>query len=380
MRANIDGYKKLKIVNRIINEDGVVSELSRESGIPVRTLENWVRALRENMPHVFRKGLLRKEKEKITLLRSENSQLKQENDILREQMQQLSLAVQELTLIDKRKELIVQHADQTGSLASWARIYDVPMSTLYYKPVEQQSDELQIKRLMDRIHLEHLTWGMTKIWQAVQATYPEVPRHLIQRYMEEMHLQPACQTSKPLPRYLRHAAIPYRIKKNQLSKANQAWAADLTYIPIGRSFLYLAVVIDWFSRFVVGWALSDTADHNLVIAALQDSLQWGIPEILNNDQGSVYMGKEYAANIELISQNSGHIILRSVNGKGAWRDNIVMERWIRSLKYECLYQQEYDDLWSIFHAVHQYVLDYNCKRPHNSLEQQTPYAVFISTR
>ncbi len=116
-----------------------------------------------------------------------------------------------------------------------------------------------------------------------------------------------------------------------------------------------------------------------MIAALQDSLQWGIPEILNNDQGSVYMGKEYAANINSISQNSGHIILRSVNGKGAWRDNIVMERWFRSLKYECLYQQEYDDLWSIFHAIRQYVLDYNCKRPHNSLEQQTPYAVFISS-
>lgn len=137
-------------------------------------------------------------------------------------------------------------------------------------------------------------------------------------------------------------------------------------------------MIDWYTRFVVGWALSDKADHLLVIAALQDALQWGTPQILNNDQGSVYMGNDYGSFIQSIAQERDVAITRSVNGKGAWRDNIIIERWFRTLKYECLYQHEYDDVWSVFHLVKQYIREYNCFRPHSSLDRQTPSGVFMN--
>jgi hypothetical protein len=196
---------------RVIKGDKSIPDIFRSTGIPVRTIENWVRVIRENMPLIFRKNLMMKEKKKIMQLREANRQMEIEISKLHEQVETLSGVVQKLTTTSERKELIVQHSTiQTGSLAYWARVYDVPMSTLYYKPVEREPDELKIKRLMDRIHIEHLSWGLTRIWEAVQASYPGVPRHVIQRYMADMQMTSVCPTSRPLP-HRQSASCSYSI-------------------------------------------------------------------------------------------------------------------------------------------------------------------------
>ena len=170
-----------------------------------------------------------------------------------------------------------------------------------------------------------------------------------------------------------HKRFPYLLKNKSILFPNQVWAIDITYIPMRYGHMYLTTIIDWYSRFIVGWALSDTLDTVPVIGALKDAMeQHGIPCIINSDQGSQFTSDAY---IKLLASSG---IRQSMDGKARWVDNVIIERWFRSLKVEYVYINGFGSPRELRSGIEGYVQDYNCLRPHQSLDQETPAVVYYS--
>jgi putative transposase len=168
-----------------------------------------------------------------------------------------------------------------------------------------------------------------------------------------------------------HKRFPYLLKNKSILFPNQVWAIDITYIPMKHGHMYLTAIIDWYSRFIVGWALSDTLDTSPVIEALTLAMkQYGTPCIINSDQGSQFTSDAY---IKLLAENG---IRQSMDGKARWVDNVIIERWFRSLKTEYVYINDYASPRELRSGIDGYVLDYNTLRPHQSLDQETPAAEY----
>lgn len=199
----------------------------------------------------------------------------------------------------------------------------------------------------------------------------EVSRKLMRRYMAEMGIKaiyPKPDLSKPARE---HRYIPYLLRKKPIYLPNQVWAVDITYIPLRRSHMYLTAVIDWYSRYVVGWALSDTLETANVVNAVSEAFkQYGIPGIINSDQGSQFTSTEYR---QLLKTRG---ILQSMDGKARWVDNVIIERWFRSLKTEYVYINEYNSPAELRAGITDYVDQYNRLRPHQNLDNQVPFEVY----
>ena len=177
------------------------------------------------------------------------------------------------------------------------------------------------------------------------------------------------RTSKPGPG---HKIYPYLLKGLKITRPNQVWAADITYIPMQKGFLYLVVILDWYSRHILSWRLSNTLENNFCLEALREALQQGKPEIFNTDQGSQFTSQEFTALLE--SQG----IRISMDGSGSYTDNLFVERFWRTLKYEEVYLKAYQDAREARTEIGRYIQFYNTERPHQSLEYKTPAEVYYA--
>ena len=234
--------------------------------------------------------------------------------------------------------------------------------------------EEEIKRRIDYWHTQLPCAGVRKLRELLQKQDGlGAGRKLIKRFMDELGLYaiyPKPNLSKPGKE---HKKFPYLLKNKSIRFTNQVWALDITYIPMKHGHMYLTAIIDWYSRMIVGWALSDTLDTAPVIEALCDAMeQYGIPCIINSDQGSQFTSDAY---ISLLRSNH---ILQSMDGKARWVDNVIIERWFRSLKTEYIYINEYNSPRELRSGIGDYVRDYNSLRPHQSLAYETPATVFAS--
>jgi putative transposase len=200
-----------------------------------------------------------------------------------------------------------------------------------------------------------------------------VGRKLIKRLMDEMGIYviyPKPNLSKPGKE---HKKFPYLLRNKSINFPNQVWALDITYIPMIQGHMYLTAIIDWYSRFIVGWALSDTLDAAPVIEAVRNAInQYGTPCIINSDQGSQFTSDAY---ISLLKDNN---IRQSMDGKARWVDNVIIERWFRSLKTEYIYINEYNSPRELRAGIEEYVNQYNDLRPHQNLNYDTPATTFLS--
>jgi len=189
--------------------------------------------------------------------------------------------------------------------------------------------------------------------------------------MAEMGLRavyPKPNLSKPADG---HQKVPYLLKNQSIFLPNQVWAVDITYIPLGRRHMYLTAVIDWYSRFIVSWSLSDTLETAAVIETVSRAIErFGVPGIINSDQGSQFTSDAFKALLKR------HRIRQSMDGKARWVDNIIIERWFRSLKVEYVYINDYDSPRALRSGLVQYVEDYNRIRPHQALDYTTPERVY----
>jgi putative transposase len=233
--------------------------------------------------------------------------------------------------------------------------------------------EETIKRRIDYWHTQEPCSGVRKMRVHLRTEGFKAGRKLIRRYMREMGIcpiYPKPNLSKPDERA---GKAPYLLKNMTIRFPNQVWATDITYIPMGRSHMYLTAIIDWHSRYIVGWELSDTLEAAPVISAMREAMErHGVPAIANSDQGSQFTSDGYIA----LMTSAG--VRRSMDGKARWVDNVVIERWFRSLKTEYVYINEYGSPRELRAGIAEYVRAYNSRRPHQSLDYKTPEDVYLS--
>ena len=261
-------------------------------------------------------------------------------------------------MIDREHELPVTRQ---------AEMLCVSRSSVYYLPRAVPEADLAIMRRLDRLHLEFPFAGSRMLRGLLAAEGSKIGRRHVKTLMRRMGIEALYRrprTTKPEPG---HKIYPYLLRGKEITHPNQVWAMDITYIPMARGFVYLAVVLDWFSRRVLSWGVSITMEAAFCVETLQDALvKHGKPEIFNTDQGSQFTGAAFTGVLV------DHGIAISMDGKGAWRDNVFVERLWRSVKYEEVYLRAYDSVGDARASIGRYLNFYNARRPHSSLDGTTP--------
>ena len=248
-----------------------------------------------------------------------------------------------------------------------AAVLQLSRSTFYYEPRPVSVADLAIMRRIDELHLDYPFAGSRMMRDLLRGEGIAIGRERVVTMMRRMGIEALYRrpnTSKPAPG---HKIYPYLLRGLDVVRPNQVWAMDITYIPMAHGFVYLAAVLDWFSRRVLSWRLSITMEVEFCLNAVEEALaRHGGPEIFNTDQGSQFTGADFTG---LLSQ---HAIAISMDGRGAWRDNVFVERLWRSVKYEEVYLRAYDSVAEARTSIGRYLAFYNGKRPHSSLDAQTP--------
>jgi len=253
------------------------------------------------------------------------------------------------------------------SLRRQCRLLSLSRSVLYYTPVGESAENLALMALIDRQFLETPWYGSRQMARWLRRQGHAVGRHRVRRLMRKMGLTPIYQpprTSQPHPR---HKVYPYLLKGLEIVRPNHVWCADITYIPMRRGFLYLVAIMDWATRKVLAWRLSNTMDADFCVEALRKAMaRYGRPEIFNTDQGSQFTSLEFT---ETLREADVKI---SMDGRGRWIDNRFIERLWRSLKYECVYLQAFETGSEARRGIGAWIGYYNRERPHSGIGGLTP--------
>lgn len=261
------------------------------------------------------------------------------------------------------------------SLTRQAHILGLSRSSLYYVPVPISAADLELMRVIDHLHLDYPFAGARMLRDLLNAKSYRVGRRHVARLMRIMGIEALYRKRTTTKRNPEHAVFPYLLRNLQIDRPNQVWAADISYIPMRRGFLYLFAVLDWATRRVLAWRLSNTLTTDFCIETVQDAIAtYGRPEIFNTDQGSQFTDGEFVA---LIREEHG--IALSMDGKGCWRDNVFIERFWRSLKYEEVYLRAYESASQARASIGKYIEFYNSTRPHSALDGRTPDAAYFTS-
>src|SRR5450755_2933531 len=248
-----------------------------------------------------------------------------------------------------------------------AEALNVSRSSVYYLPRAVPEADLAIMRRLDQLHLEFPFAGSRLLKGLLAAEGSQIGRRHVKTLMRRMGIEALYRrprTTKPEPG---HKIYPYLLRGKEITRPNHVWAMDITYVPMARGYVYLAVVMDWASRRVLSWRVSITMEAAFCVETLQDALvKYGKPEIFNTDQGSQFTGAAFTG---VLADNG---IAISMDGKGAWRDNVFVERLWRSVKYEEVYLRAYDNVGEARTSIGRYLDFYNRRRPHSSLDARTP--------
>ena len=260
------------------------------------------------------------------------------------------------------------------SVVRQCELLDISRSSVYYSPAEASGYELELMGLIDKQYLQTPFYGSRKMaaWLRSQG-YP-VNRKRVQRLMRRMGIEAIYRHPRTTRADSRHKVYPYLLRNLQIDKVNQVWTTDITYIPMARGFMYLAVVMDWHSRYVLSWRLSNTLGTDFCVDALEEALSSDVPGIFNTDQGSQFTSEAFTS----VLLNRGVQI--SMDSVGAYMDNIFIERLWRSVKYEEVYLKAYGSVAEARTGIGAYLRFYNNERPHQALEYRTPAQVFENGR
>jgi putative transposase len=252
-------------------------------------------------------------------------------------------------------------------LTRQASLLKLSRSSLYYQARGIAPADLLVMRRIDELHLNYPFAGSRMLRDLLRAEGIEIGRERVATMMKRMDITAIYRrpnTSKPAPG---HKIYPYLLRNLAVTRPDQVWAMDISYIPMARGFVYLAAVIDWFTRRVLSWRVSITMEVDFCLAAVEEALgKYGKPEIFNTDQGSQFTSAAFTG---LLADNA---IAISMDGRGSWRDNIFVERLWRSVKYEEVYLRAYDSVAEARASLGRYLDFYNRKRPHSSLDARTP--------
>ena len=273
-----------------------------------------------------------------------------------------------MSLVQRRQMVNREHSSL--SIARQCALLGVSRSSLYHRPQATSDDDLSLTQAMDRQYLETPLYGSRRMRALLGRQGKYVSRKRVQRLMRIMGLRAIYRrprTSRPAPG---QPVFPYLLEKVKVTGPNQVWAADITYLPMARGFLYLMAVMDWHSRCVVAWRLSNTLEADFCVEAVTEALGQGRPQVFNTDQGSQFTSGEFTRILQ------DHGVKISMDGKGRYADNIFVERLWRTVKYEEVYLKAYADAKEARRELGAYFQFYNDQRPHQALGYRTPAEVY----
>jgi putative transposase len=246
-------------------------------------------------------------------------------------------------------------------------------STLYYQPKGESAENLRFMEIIDKQFLETPWYGSRQMARYMKRNNHTCGRHRVRRLMRLMRLVPIYQEPNTSKKHPQHKIWPYLLRNVVINRPNQVWCADITYIPMQRGFLYLVAIMDWHSRKVLAWRLSNSMDTTFCVEALKEALaKHGTPEIFNTDQGSQFTSGDW---IDVLTDAKIKI---SMDGKGRWIDNRMIERLWRSLKYECVYLHAFETGSQAKAGIGKWLAYYNAERPHSTHGILTPDEAYVS--
>jgi putative transposase len=243
-------------------------------------------------------------------------------------------------------------------------------SSYYYEPAVESEENLALMRRMDEQHLQRPACGRRQMAQWLRLQGYRVNAKRVRRLMRVMGLHAVYPKPRTTRRGKGHKVYPYLLRDVTISRADQVWSTDITYLPMRRGFMYLVAVMDWHSRHVLSWQVSNTLEGSFCIEALEEALEQGRPEIFNSDQGSQFTSSAYTSILE------SHGVRISMDGRGRALDNAFIERLWRTVKYEEVYLKEYETVADLISGLTSFFAFYSQERPHQSLSGQTPLAVY----
>jgi putative transposase len=253
-----------------------------------------------------------------------------------------------------------------------AALLNLSRSAVYYQPVAISHSDLVMMRRIDELHLEHPFAGSRMLKRLLREEGFVVGRTHVRTLMRRMGIEALYRRPRTSDPHPGHRIFPYLLRDQVIDQPNHVWALDITYLPMKRGFIYLVAVMDWASRRILSWRLSNTLTADFCVDALESAIaQYGAPDIVNTDQGSQFTSEEFVTTV----LDSGAKL--SMDGKGAWRDNVFIERFWRTVKYEEVYLRAYETVSDARRHLARYLTFYNTGRPHSSLNDRTPDAVYF---
>jgi putative transposase len=261
------------------------------------------------------------------------------------------------------------------SVTKQAEVVGIARSTVYYLPRAVPAADLELMRRIDELHLEFPFAGARMLRRLLAADGSQVGRRHVKTLMDRMGIEALYRRPRTTKAEPGHKIYPYLLRGLEIARPNQVWAMDITYIAMAKGFVYLAVVLDWFSRRVLSWRVSITMEASFCIETLEEALvKHGKPDIVNTDQGSQFTCEAFT---DVLHKNEIRI---SMDGKGAWRDNVFVERLWRTVKYEEVYLRAYDSVSDARASLGRYLDLYNRRRPHSSLDDMTPDQAYFGSQ
>ena len=274
----------------------------------------------------------------------------------------------------ERKAMIVREHPEL-SLSRQCEVLSISRSSFYHEPKGESPSTLALMRRIDELFLKYPFYGSRQMVRQLRREGVRIGRHRVRRLMRLMGLAAIYQAPRTSAPHPAHRVYPYLLKGMAIDRPNQVWCADITYIPVQRGFLYLVAIMDWATRQVLAWRLSNTMDARFCVEALDEALaRYGRPEIFNTDQGSQFTSLDFTG----VLKDAGVAI--SMDGRGRYMDNIFIERLWRSLKYEAVYLHELTDGFKAERVIRDWMDFYNTERPHSSLAGQTPVEAYGAER
>ncbi|MCK1403879.1 MULTISPECIES: IS3 family transposase [unclassified Bradyrhizobium] len=364
-RRNHTPAFKAKVALATLKGDRTIAQLAEHFDVHPNQITAWKSQLEGSASEVFGPGGRAPEIPAIDVksLHAKIGELTLENGFFRKRAHQGGIAERK-AMIDREHDL---------SITRQAEVLQISRGSVYYLPRPVPDGDLAMMRRLDRLHLEFPFAGSRMLRGLLAAEGCKIGRRHVKTLMRRMGIEALYRrprTTKPEPG---HKIYPYLLRDLEITRPNHVWAMDITYIPMARGFVYLAVVLDWATRRVLSWRLSITMEAAFCVETLEDALaRHGKPEIFNTDQGSQFTDTDFTG---LLASNG---IAISMDGKGAWRDNVFVERLWRSVKYEEVYLRAYNNVSEARASIGRYLDFYNGRRPHQSLDDVTPDQAYFN--
>jgi putative transposase len=365
---------KTKLVLEVLKNDKTLNEIASQNNITPKNLQNWKKTFLENAEMAMEPAKAIKEYKDANLeLQSKIDDYAKIVGKMTVEKEWLEKKLQSLDLSNK-KELIEPKLSYI-SVSTQCKLLNLNPSSLYYKPVISKY-KVSLKEHINKIYEEIPIYGAIKVYKQLLEDGYKVSLNTVYKYRQDMGLKPILAV-KPInltQPNKQHKKYSYKLKGIDIIRANQVWSTDITYIKIGGGMVYLAAIIDWYSKAVLSWKISNTMDTQLVTSVLNEALSlYGKPEIFNTDQGSQYTSY---AHTQILKDNN---ITISMDGKGRATDNICIERFWRSAKVERIYLNEYKSIKELKEDTKDYIDFYNQKRFHQALDYKKPMNVYYDS-